>query len=76
MSETRKRRWYQFGLRELLWMILAVALAVVALREHQQRLRADAEAEELRELVENLQWVSAEQHGIIKKFMAGEHYPD
>ena len=42
---TPRRRWFQFSMASLLWLMLTVALAIVALREHRQRAILDAKAE-------------------------------
>lgn len=37
-----RRRGFQFGLRELFWLTLVVALLLVAIREHLERQRLEA----------------------------------
>jgi hypothetical protein len=36
-SPPTRRRWFQFGLRELFWLALVVALAMYAFHERRQR---------------------------------------
>jgi len=36
-SPPTRRRWFQFGLRELFWLILVVALSIAATREYRLR---------------------------------------
>jgi len=46
MSEVVKhtrRRWFQFGVGNLLWLVLLVALAVYGINEHRQRTGLEAE---------------------------------
>jgi hypothetical protein len=45
MSEEKpsRRRWYQFGLGTMLWLMLTTALAVYGFNEHRKRVQAEDE---------------------------------
>ena len=45
MPTTPRRRWFQFGLREMFWLLLVVALASFGVREHRERIRERGELE-------------------------------
>jgi type VI protein secretion system component VasK len=42
MPTSSRRRWFQFSLSSLLWLMLTVAFAIYGFSEHQQRVRTDA----------------------------------
>ena len=47
-----RRRWFQFSLASLLWLMLVIAVSVLGFRERQQRLILDAEVASLKAEVE------------------------
>ncbi len=44
-----RRRRFQFGLRELFWLILTIAVASYGVQEHRERVRAQQELQEARD---------------------------
>jgi hypothetical protein len=52
---TTPRRWYQFSIASLLWVMLVVALAVAGMRERSQRMALEARVAELTEQVQKLE---------------------
>jgi hypothetical protein len=45
MPTPSRRRWFQFSLASLLWLILTVALALLYVKEHRHRLSVERELE-------------------------------
>ncbi len=63
-----RRRWYQFRLASLLWLMLFVPMCVFGIREHQRRVRLEAEAARLRAKVNRDQEVGlAAQHQLVEQ---------
>jgi hypothetical protein len=61
MTNARRRRWYLCSLGTLFWLILATVLAAYGVREHRNRVRAEANAQYcLAALLD----FKLEQHGI------------
>ena len=51
-----RRRWFQFGIRELFWLTLVVALMLFGALERQRRVQGDAEIKELKEARRKLEY--------------------
>jgi hypothetical protein len=65
MSETPRRRWFQFGIREIFWLTLVVALALFGMLERQRRIQGDAKIEQMQEARRKLEYLLREP-GIIR----------
>ena len=65
-----RRRWFQFGLRELFWLALVVALGLYCLGERDRRVRSEAEAVILRGEVSALKAAVAKAQ---KEGIDGQH---
>jgi hypothetical protein len=48
MNEAPRRRWYQFSIRTMLWLMLLMALLAYGAKEHSHRVSLEAELSAIR----------------------------
>jgi len=60
-STPQRNRWFQFGLRELFWMTLVIALTLFGMLERQRRIEGDAEIQKMKEARRKLEYQLKEQ---------------